>query len=120
MGPRFTAFALVLALASPAHAQDVAPPPGGCHYEIALADPEARMLDVAMACAGDGPFALSTYRYLTDAHVKELRALGGSALEKAEAAWSLKGAGGVARAAYRFDVDEMARSTNSPTLGQRV
>src|SRR5262249_25973074 len=84
------------------------------------ADAEARRIDVALACAGDGPHALSTYRYVTDAHVKDLRAHGGSALEKTEEAWLLKGVGAVARAAYRFDVDEMAASTNSPTIGQRV
>ncbi len=117
---RFAYFALALALASPARAQAIAPLPGGCHYDIALADPEARQLDVAMTCTGEGPFTLSTYRFLTDAHVKDLRALGGSALAKGEATWSLKGAGGVARAAYRFDVDEMIGSTNSPALGQRV
>jgi hypothetical protein len=116
---RLLLFALALASA-PAHAQEIAPPPGGCHYEIALADAEARMLDVTMACAGEGPFALSTYRYITDAHVKELRATDGSALEKTEEAWSLKGASGVARASYRFDVDEMAASTNSPSIGQRI
>lgn len=109
-----------LALAAPAHAQETAPPPGGCHYEIALADAAARALDVTMACAGAGPFALSTYRFVTDAHVKGLRAVEGSALEKTEAGWSLKGTGGVARAAYRFDVDELAASTNSPSLGQRI
>ncbi len=113
-------FALALALAPPARAQEAAPPPGGCHYEIALADAEARMLDVTVACAGDGPFALSTYRFLTDAHVKDLRALDGSALAKTEAAWTLKGAGGVARAAYRFDVDAMVSAANGSALGQRV
>jgi hypothetical protein len=106
--------------AAPAHGQEIAPPAGGCHYEIALADAEARMLDVTMACAGDGPFALSTYRFITDAHVKALRAGAGSVLEKSEEAWTLKGAGGTARAAYRFDVDEMAASTNSPSIGQRI
>jgi hypothetical protein len=118
---RFALVALTI-VAAPAfaHAQDIAPPPGGCHYEIALADAEARRLDITMACAGEGPFALSTYRFLTDAHVKELRAFGGSVLEKTEEVWSLKGAGGVARAVYRFDVDEMAASTNSPSIGQRI
>lgn len=111
---------LALALAAPAEAQELAPPAGGCHYEVALADAEARSLEVTMACAGAGPFALSTYRYITDAHVKGLRAIGGSVLEKKEEAWSLEGAGGVARAAYRFDVDGLAGSTNSPSLGQRI
>src|SRR5262245_41810457 len=112
--------ALAAFAAAPAHAQDVAPPPGGCHYEIALADAEARALQVTLACAGDGPFALSTYRFITDAHVRELRALGGSVVEKTEEAWSIKGAGATARASYRFDVDEMAGSTNSPSIGQRI
>ena len=120
MRSRFLFAALAAVAAAPAHAQEVAPPPGGCHYEIALADAEARRLDVTMACAGEGPFALSTYRFVTDAHVKELRAVAGSRIEKTEEAWSLKGAGGLARAAYRFDVDELAGSTNSPSLGQRI
>ncbi len=116
---RFALAALALSAAS-AQAQEIAPPPGGCHYEIALADAEARTLDVTMACEGEGPFALSTYRFITDGHVKDLRGAGGSAIEKSEEAWTLRGAGGVARAAYRFDVDELAASTNSPSLGQRI
>lgn len=116
---RFALIALAL-VAAPVRAQEIAPPAGGCHYEIALADAEARRLDVTMACAGEGPFALSTYRFITDAHVKELRGVAGSAVEKTEEAWTLKGAGGVARAAYRFDVDELAGSTNSPSLAQRI
>jgi hypothetical protein len=96
---RFALVALAALAAAPAHAQEIAPPPGGCHYEIALADVEARRLDVTMACAGEGPFALSTYRFITDGHVKDLRGAGGSAIEKSEEAWTLKGAGGVARAA---------------------
>lgn len=120
MKSRYAFAALAALAAAPAHAQEVAPPPGGCHYEIALADAEARMLDVTMACAGEGPFALSTYHYVTDAHVKALRGAGGSRVAKTDDAWSLRGAGGVARAAYRFDVDELAGSTNSPSLGQRI
>lgn len=116
---RFALAALALS-GAPAQAQEIAPPAGGCHYEIVLADADARRLDVAMICAGEGPFALSTYRFITDAHVKELRGAGGSTIAKTEAAWTLTGAGGVARAAYRFDVDELAGSTNSPSLGQRI
>lgn len=116
---RFAGIVLA-ALAAPAQAQEMAPPAGGCHYEIALADAGARMLDVAMACAGDGPHEVSTYRFITDAHVRDVRGVSGSTVEKTAEAWTLKGAGGVARAAYRFDVDEMAGSTNSPSIGQRV
>jgi hypothetical protein len=111
---------VIAALAAPAGAQEIAPPAGGCHYEIALADAEARMLDVAMRCAGNGPHAISSYRFLTDAHVREIKGVAGSTVEKTEEAWVLKGANGVARATYRFDVDEMAGSTNSPSIGQRV
>ncbi|HEY7609194.1 MAG TPA: hypothetical protein VIF14_08175 [Alphaproteobacteria bacterium] len=120
MRSRFVLAALAALAALPVRAQEIAPPSGGCHYEIALADPEARMLDVALACAGDGPFALSTYRFLTDAQIRDFRAASGSRLDKGQGAWVLKGAGGFARAAYRFDVDALARSTNSPALGQRV
>jgi hypothetical protein len=116
---RLALAALTLA-AAPAQAQEIAPPRGGCHYEITLADAEARMLDVTMACDGKGPFALSTWRFITDAHIKDLRGAGGSAVEKTEEAWTIRGAGGISRAAYRFDVDEMAGSTNSPSIGQRV
>jgi hypothetical protein len=114
----FTVAAL-LATAS-ASAQEVAPPPGGCHYDIAVLDAEARALDVAMACDGNGPFHASTFRTLTDAHLRDVRGLGGSEVVKGEQGWTLKGASGVARATYRFDVDELVGSTNMPTLGQRV
>ncbi len=117
---RFVCIVLAALAAAPSRAQETSPPPGGCHYELALADAEARSLDVALACAGDGPHALSTYRFVTDSHVRQLRAAGGSVLEKTEEARLLKGAGGIARATYRFDVDEMAASTNSPSIGQRV
>jgi hypothetical protein len=120
MRSRFALIACAALAALPARAQEAAPPPGGCHYEIALADAEARALEVAMACEGDGPFKLSTYRYVTDAHVRDLRGVAGSEVSKDADAWVLRGAGGVARAAYRFDVDEMAGSTNSPSIGQRV
>ena len=119
MRVRFALLALALA-AAPAHAQEIAPPAGGCHYEIALADAEARNLEIALACAGDGPHVLATYRYITDSHIRGLSAVDGSALERTEEGWLLKGASGVARATYRFDVDEMAGSTNSPSIGQRV
>jgi len=112
---------LVFALAiAPAQAQEAPPPSGGCHYEIVLADAEAHGLEIAMACDGNGPHALATHRFLTDAQMRDVRAAPGSVLEKGEEAWVLKGAGGVARATYRVDVDELARSTNSPSLGQRV
>jgi hypothetical protein len=116
---RLAIFAFALAITA-AHAQEIAPPAGGCHYEIALLDPEARMLEVALACDGNGPHALSTFRHLTDAQLRDLRAAPGSTLDKGEEAWALKGSGGIARATYRFDVDELTRSTNSPALGQRV
>src|SRR5262249_41844653 len=111
------ALSAVALAGSPAPAPETAPPAAGGHYGVALADVEAHALQVEMACAGDGPHALSTYRSLTDAHVTDLRALAGSALEKMEGVWRLKGAGGVARGAYRFDVDEMAGATNSPSIG---
>jgi hypothetical protein len=116
----FAWLALAVLAAAPARAQEIAPPPGGCHYELALLDAAARRLEVAMACAGDGPHKISTYRFVTDAHVRDLRGVGGSTVAKDEDAWVLTGADGVARAVYRFDVDELAGSTNSPSLGQRV
>lgn len=120
MKARFALLALAaFAAPAPAPAQEIAPPAGGCHYDIALVDAEARRLEVAMACAGDGPHAVSTYRFFTDAHIRDLRAAGG-ALEKTEGGWRLKGGRGIARAAYRFDVDAMAGATNSPLIGQRV
>lgn len=119
MRSRFVLAVIAALAAAPALAEQ-APPPGGCHYEIALADADARMLDVAMICAGEGPFALSTYRFVTDAHVKDLRGAAGSTIAKTEEGWTLTGAGGAARAAYRFDVDDLAGSTNSPSLGQRI
>ena len=76
---RFRHVVLIAALiAAPARAQEIAPPAEGCHYEIALADAEARKLDVSMACAGDGPHTISTYRHISDAHVSDLRAAPGS------------------------------------------
>jgi len=123
---RFFPIAIVAAVAfaaAPSRAQEIAPPKDGCHYEIALLDAEARKLEVTMACDGAGPHALSTYRTITDAHVQDLRGVGGSTVEKGET-WILKGPdlapGSTARAVYRFDVDELADSTNSPSLGQRV
>lgn len=118
MRSRLIGIALAAALAAPAAAQNLAPPPGGCAYEIALLDAEARRLAVTMACAGDGPHRIATYRFLTDSHVRDLAPAGGSTLAKGEA-WVLTGSGGIARATYRFDVDEMAGSTNSPSIGQR-
>jgi hypothetical protein len=118
MSLRLVSIVLAAIAAAPAHAEKQPFP--GCRYEIALLDAEARALEIEMSCSGEGPHALSTYRYLTDAHIRALRGTGGSTIEKTEAAWLLKGSGGVARAAYRFDVDEMAGSTNSPSIGQRV
>ena len=125
---RLASFALIAAAASfaaPARADDIAPPLGGCHYEIALLDAEAKMLEVAMTCEGNGPHLIATYRHITDEHVQDLRALAGSTLEKGAAAagaraWVLTGTNGIARATHRFDVNEMAESTNSPSIGQRV
>src|ERR1041384_6852898 len=95
-------------LGAAAHAQEIAPAAGGCHYDVVLLDPEAHRLAVTMACAGGGPVPISTYPYLTDAHIRDLRGTDGSAVAKSENAWELKGQGGVARATYAFDVDEMA------------
>ncbi len=117
MSLRIVCFALVLA-AAPAHAEKQTFP--GCHYEIALLDAEARALEIAMACNGDGPHKISTFRYITDSHIRDLRGVEGSSVAKDEDAWVLTGASGSAKAVYRFDVDEMAGSTNSPSIGQRV
>src|SRR5688572_6097973 len=100
-----------LVFAASARAETPKPPYPGCRYEIALLDAEARALEVEMACSGEGPHALSTYRFITDAHIRDLRGVEGSVVSKAEDGWVLKGAEGSAKAVYRFDVDEMAGST---------
>ncbi|MCW5772057.1 MAG: hypothetical protein KIT16_10515 [Rhodospirillaceae bacterium] len=117
---RFVWLALVaLAPAVPAAAEPPVPTKGGCAYEITLLDAEARRLAVAMACDGDGPFELGTWRSLTDDNLRDVAAAGGSTLVKGTA-WVLAGKGGVARATYNVDVDDMVRSTNSPAIAQRV
>ncbi len=112
------AVALLLA-AAPAAAQAPGPPPGGCHYEIALADAEARRLDVALRCAGDGPFSLATFGRLADAHIIDVAAAPGSTLATGET-WRLVGRDGEARARYGIDVDALAAASGSATTGRRL
>jgi hypothetical protein len=95
------------------------PPEPGCHYDIVLRDKTAARLGVTMICAGDGPFRLATFRRLTDDHVRNLAAHGGSALDDA-AKWQARGSAGALRLTYDFDVEEMIAATNSPTVGLRA
>lgn len=116
---RWAAALLCFLLAGAARA-DVAVPAAGCRYEIALADVEARALAIELACAGDGPHRLHGIRLIPNDHVRDLRAVAGSTLAKDESAWVLTGQGGAARAAYRFDLDDLVASTNSASIGRRV
>ncbi len=99
-------------------AQAQAPPEPGCHYDIVLRDKAASRLGVTMICAGEGPVRFATFRTFTNDHVRNVIVhAGGEAF--GETPWTFRGKDGAIRLTYNFDVDEMAGSTNSPTIGMR-
>jgi hypothetical protein len=120
MKMRLALLTVLVAASAPARAEAQKLPFPGCHYEISLLDVEARMLAIELSCKGDGPHRISTYRLLTDAHIRDLRGVEGSTVTKDEEGWILTGTKGWAKAVHRFDVDEMVGSTNSPSIGQRI
>ena len=114
---RLVAFA-ALFVAGAAAAQ--APPSGGCRYDIALDDPAARRLAVAVTCDGPGPHRLAGHRQIPHDHVRDVAALPGSAVVADAAGWTLRTETGHAGLRYVFDMEDLLANTNSPFIGRRI